>query len=1184
MSDTEKIISLEELKTYHNKSKEVLNKVKGDLETAISAEETRAKAAEQANTTAINNEKTRAQTKENSLTTDIANERTRAEGAEGTLRQDLASEVSARNNADAVLQTQITSNKNRLDNIENTDTGIIVDNSGVTIKKDATIMGDLNVKGTTTTVDQETIQAKANILVTNSDATPLVGYTGVVALTGDFVVANPQPTAITFKENTYYVEDSETAGGNKTYKLADRFEAGETYYIPAAIAAPLLDPGTKTLVIGEGVYEGGEFRFTTGQEESIATRADDIAPGNLVAWDDDKNMLVDANLSAEGIQELIEDELEPHLADTNNPHSVTATQVGLGNVDNTSDQNKPVSIAVQAELDILDGKITDEYDRATGIEGGLNTRLGVVEADYLTSTDKTELQGNIDAEELARQRADSTLQGLIEAEAGRADGVEKGLAQRVKVIEDDYLVAADKTELQGNINAEATARGNADTALGNRITVIENEIQSGTSAQNPLTNKSYVDDKITALDNINESSENGKYVDYITETDGIASSHKKSFDTTISGASTDNNAPTSLGVYTFVNTEVNGAKAYTDAKIKSNAFTICTTDQQMFDLLVEANLNEYVRFDGESDSGYFEKGCFYVIQRVAEESEDNDWEHVNEVFEAERANLQSTASQSTTLVADVLGQGRIDIKQTSDRDNGASLTSPVNINGNPGTTAVNNPRATNNDRAFIYSDTHSGLGSASSYKRIKIGPGNYTSETNRDDWILPNRDESIKLRCQDYREPGVDNRDNTFTYNAGDGIGVAYALVTNWYDYPEPADRTALDNLTSNIRGSHTIRISDTAQTAQLKIDVQLAEFVEVYNIKSGASKANAVYGSIWLKYKTNNGATLQTRVFNTGINVPIANIPEGTSDYTKVDQVTGAKQTATIDLPIANTYVQNGYRDYEIIEVLEVYKDLEATHALISEDYNYLNAYGFAAFTDMRLLTTVPAIIAKEPYAAKSQAIGDLAAGVSADGKSMIIQKYNLDGELVGTALEGIQKAITPEEITDDTLVKTIGFDANGNLKKANTLTIAGTTGAVTLGNGLALDANLELDVVNKVPTPEANKVLRTDNNGTIVWLDPPQTGVTSLGGKTGAITLDSGLDIDNNNQLYIVNKVPTPAANKVLRTDANNNIVWLDPPQTGVTSIGTKTGDITLGAGLSIDANNELTSTVRIELIDLL
>ena len=40
-----------------------------------------------------------------------------------------------------------------------------------------------------------------------------------------------------------------------------------------------------------------------------------------------------------------------HLTNTSDPHNVTATQVGLGNVDNTSDADKPVSTATQTELD-----------------------------------------------------------------------------------------------------------------------------------------------------------------------------------------------------------------------------------------------------------------------------------------------------------------------------------------------------------------------------------------------------------------------------------------------------------------------------------------------------------------------------------------------------------------------------------------------------------------------------------------------------------------------------------------------------------------------------------------------------------------------------------------------------------------------------------------------------------------
>lgn len=47
-----------------------------------------------------------------------------------------------------------------------------------------------------------------------------------------------------------------------------------------------------------------------------------------------------------------------HLLNTNNPHMVTALQIGLGNVDNTSDVNKPISTATNLALNTKADKVT----------------------------------------------------------------------------------------------------------------------------------------------------------------------------------------------------------------------------------------------------------------------------------------------------------------------------------------------------------------------------------------------------------------------------------------------------------------------------------------------------------------------------------------------------------------------------------------------------------------------------------------------------------------------------------------------------------------------------------------------------------------------------------------------------------------------------------------------------------
>jgi hypothetical protein len=47
---------------------------------------------------------------------------------------------------------------------------------------------------------------------------------------------------------------------------------------------------------------------------------------------------------------VVQADINAHEANTSNPHATTKTQVGLGNVDNTSDVNKPVSTATQTAL------------------------------------------------------------------------------------------------------------------------------------------------------------------------------------------------------------------------------------------------------------------------------------------------------------------------------------------------------------------------------------------------------------------------------------------------------------------------------------------------------------------------------------------------------------------------------------------------------------------------------------------------------------------------------------------------------------------------------------------------------------------------------------------------------------------------------------------------------------------
>jgi hypothetical protein len=74
--------------------------------------------------------------------------------------------------------------------------------------------------------------------------------------------------------------------------------------------------------------------------------------------------------------------LTSHTTNQNNPHNVTKTQLGLGNVDNTADIDKPVSNAVQAALDAI---VVDAVPTHNVTPAGYRSSAPTDNALYLTS-------------------------------------------------------------------------------------------------------------------------------------------------------------------------------------------------------------------------------------------------------------------------------------------------------------------------------------------------------------------------------------------------------------------------------------------------------------------------------------------------------------------------------------------------------------------------------------------------------------------------------------------------------------------------------------------------------------------------------------------------------------------------------------------------------------------------------
>ena len=100
-----------------------------------------------------------------------------------------------------------------------------------------------------------------------------------------------------------------------------------------------------------------------------------------------------------------------HIADLTNPHSVTAAQVGLGNVDNTSDLNKPISTATQAALDLKANIASPTF---TGTVSGITkTMVGLSNVDNTSDANKPVSTPQQTALDLKANIASPTFTGTV---------------------------------------------------------------------------------------------------------------------------------------------------------------------------------------------------------------------------------------------------------------------------------------------------------------------------------------------------------------------------------------------------------------------------------------------------------------------------------------------------------------------------------------------------------------------------------------------------------------------------------------------------------------------------------------------------------------------------------------------------------------------------------------------------
>ena len=171
------------------------------------------------------------------------------------------------------------------------------------------------------------------------------------------------------------------------------------------------------------------------------------------------------DLSSKGVK----DSLDVHIADKANPHKVTKAQVGLGNVDNTADIDKPVSNATKSAI------ITATNDMATKayVNQKDNLKADITYVDSkdgdlttLTTTDKTNLVKAIN--EVVSVKADkaTTLVGY-------------GITDAYTKSEIDTNYGGVKTLYDKNVEAGAGANGWTDLLIETSENVNQRQINDG---------------------------------------------------------------------------------------------------------------------------------------------------------------------------------------------------------------------------------------------------------------------------------------------------------------------------------------------------------------------------------------------------------------------------------------------------------------------------------------------------------------------------------------------------------------------------------------------------------------------------------------------------------------------------------------------------------------------------------
>jgi hypothetical protein len=218
-------------------------------------------------------------------------------------------------------------------------TGKIYLNDNAEVSGNLVVGGNLTVSGTTTTVNSETISLADNLIDLNSNFT-----TGAPTENAGIRVMRGDSSAVQFRWNESSDVWEFTTDGTTYNSVLSINDTALTTALGAKLAsstaattyAPIASPTFTGTVAGitKSMVGLGDVDNTSDAAKPVSTAT---------------QTALDAKIASSTAATTYAPIASPTFTGT--VSGVTATHVGLGNVDNTSDANKPVSAATQTALD-----------------------------------------------------------------------------------------------------------------------------------------------------------------------------------------------------------------------------------------------------------------------------------------------------------------------------------------------------------------------------------------------------------------------------------------------------------------------------------------------------------------------------------------------------------------------------------------------------------------------------------------------------------------------------------------------------------------------------------------------------------------------------------------------------------------------------------------------------------------